>query len=174
MHQSTAASATSYIADNLDDLASLSLDEARKLYRQGELPSLAELDGAPKGRLLTTVGSLGPLAKKLRHIARSSRFPWDGKSFQAKTEHVGEGINRARIFGMRRWFRFETEVGTSAIDGKPCVVLNYDLPENPWFIRAIHDELRRVGPGLYLGPAMWKTKREPKLVLFFGLQTVDE
>lgn len=55
-----------------------------------------------------------------------------------------------------------------SMDGAPCVVLDYDKPENPWLIRKIHDELREVSPGLFLGPAMAKTVRGPKLLLYFA------
>jgi hypothetical protein len=57
------------------------------------------------------------------------------------------------------------------MDGKPCLILDYDVSPNPWFIRRIHDELRQVAPRLYLGPAMWKARPTPKLVLFFAIAT---
>ena len=38
-------------------------------------------------------------------------------------------------------------------------------------IRQIHDEIREVSPGLFLGPAMWKTKAAPAFVLWFALDT---
>jgi hypothetical protein len=50
----------------------------------------------------------------------------------------------------------------------PCIVLDYEQPENPWPVRQIHDELREVAPGLFLGPAMWRTKNQPVLLFFFG------
>ena len=53
----------------------------------------------------------------------------------------------------------------------PCIVLDYDLPDNPGVIRAIHDELREIEPQLFLGPAMLKAKAGPKFVLWFALDT---
>ena len=73
------------------------------------------------------------------------------------------------MLGVGDVFPFATHFGPSAIDGKPCLVLDYDQPENPWLIRQIHDELRQVGPGVFLGPAMWKARPTPKLVLYFAI-----
>ena len=41
----------------------------------------------------------------------------------------------------------------------------------PYLIRAIHDEVREIERGLFLGPAMWKSKDGPKFVLWFALDT---
>lgn len=156
---------------DLDALAAMSIDELTALYQRGTVPdSLAVLDGTPTCRMLTLVGTLGrgAPASTLRSLARSSRFPWAGKSFASRSAAEGTGINRVRLAGTRNWFPFDTRIEPSAIDGEPCIVLDYDKPENPRFIRQVHDELREVAPGLFLGPAMWKTKRDPALVLYFA------
>ena len=66
-------------------------------------------------------------------------------------------------------FVFSTRIGSSLIDGKPAVILGYDRPENPFFIRAIHDEIREVAPNLWVGPAMLKRKTGAQTLLYFGL-----
>jgi len=156
---------------DLDQLAAMSIAELTALYRGGTVPDdLAVLDGKPTCRMLTLVGGLGrgPAAATLRRFARSGAFPWAGKSFQATAPGAGRGINRVRLAGERDWFPFDTRVEPSATDGQPCIVLDYDKPENPWFIRKVHDELREVDRGLFLGPAMWKTSGDPALVLYFA------
>jgi hypothetical protein len=152
----------------LDDLAALGSEALGRLYRGGELFDLRALNGAPTGRMLTLAGPLGRPGprQRLASLARSSSFPWKGKSFQAASPDRGEGINRVVLLGDK--YRFLTSVEASAIDGSPCVFLNYDLRENPFFIRAIRDELRQVGPALFLGPAMLG-QRDPSLVLWFGI-----
>jgi hypothetical protein len=40
---------------------------------------------------------------------------------------------------------------------------------NPGYIRKIHDEIREVSPGIFVGPAMWKSGAKKTLVLWFGL-----
>jgi hypothetical protein len=155
----------------LDRLAALPTDELSAIYRDGRVPdSLAALDGKPVCRMLTIVGGLGrgPAAAAVRRFAASPVFPWAGKTFAAHQADVGTGHNRVRLFGTRDWFPFDTAVAPSAIDGAPCIVLDYDKPENPWFIRQIHDELREVSDRLFLGPAMWKGRASPTLILFFA------
>jgi len=152
----------------LDELARLDAAALEGLYRGGRMFDLRALDGAPEGRMLALVGPLGRPGPRqtLASLARAKHFPWYGKSFQADTPTVGEGTNRVVLLGDK--YRFETRVDPSAIDGEPCILLDYDLPANPFFIRAIRDELRQVGPGLYLGPAMLG-QEDPRLVLWFAI-----
>ena len=157
---------------SLDELAAMSVDDLDALYRMGEAPAtLAALDGSPPCRMLTSVGppGRGVLASLIRGIARSDFFPWAGKTFRNGTEAQGSGGNRVRLGKVLEWFPFDTRIEASVVDGRPCVVLDYDKPANPWFIRAIHDELREVSPGLFLGPAMAKLPGGPSLVLFFAV-----
>jgi hypothetical protein len=151
----------------LDDLATLTVAELTTRYGRGTLPdSLRLLDGAPACRMLAVRGlPLAPIAR----FAASRSFPWAGKTFRATSDGAGEGINRVRLAGVREWYPFSTRIEPSVMDGKPCILLDYDRPENPFFIRAIRDELREVSPGLFLGPALIDTKRgTPTLALFFA------
>jgi hypothetical protein len=156
----------------LDDLAALDVDALTALYRAGRMPaSMAALDGNPRCRMLSIRGlDRGGVAGALRRFAASSSFPWAGKSFSSEAPDRGRGINRVRLGGERRWFPFVTLVEPSAIDGQPCIFLDYRQPENPRAIQMIRDELREVAPGLFLGPAMLDTGRSPaKLVLWFAV-----
>ncbi|MDQ3341391.1 MAG: hypothetical protein M4D80_40060 [Myxococcota bacterium] len=167
------AANTAHLNLNLDALASRSLDELDALYRGARVSTTMQAaDGALVGRMLTVRGLPGLLAKPLRNWARSRSFMWEGKTFQASSETRGVGHNRVfvpRALGRQNLFPFETLFGPSAIDGKPTLILDYDLDVNPSYIRHIHDEIREVSPGLFLGPAMWKSAREKTLVLWFGL-----
>lgn len=156
----------------LDDLAQMSVDELTTVYQNGTAPSsLTALDGPPHGRMLRTIGPLGKgvVGAAVSRWASSSGFPWGGKTFTATTDAAGTGINRVKLMGDRDWFPFDTSIQPSVTDGEPCVVLDYDKPENPWAIRQVHDELREVSPGLFLGPAMAKTSSGPRLVLYFAI-----
>ncbi|MEM9067173.1 MAG: hypothetical protein AAGE52_01665 [Myxococcota bacterium] len=153
-----------------DRLAEQSVEELETLYRGGVLPAIDELDGAPPGRMLTLAGPLGRagLRGAVANLARHPAFPWAGKTFHSSSATIGGGINRVRLLGDR--YPFDTRVEPSAIDGKPCVLLDYRRPDNPFFIRPIRDELRKVGQGLYLGPAMLDLQRgTPRLVLWFAI-----
>ncbi len=157
----------------LDNLAAMDIDELTELYLNGRMPerAIVALEGSPPCRMLTLIGPVGRgfSATTMARFAASSQFPWAGKSFTATDEEAGSGLNRLRIAGLKRQvFPFLTHIGPSAIDGLPCIILDYEQPENPWFIRQIHDELREVAPNLFLGPAMWKSKPGPKLLLYFA------
>lgn len=155
---------------SLHALTRLDARSLRELYLGGACAPLAALDGRPRGRMLAVVGLDGDLAGPLiRRLAAAARFPWDGKSFQAADADAGEGINRVRLVGDRDWYPFTTRVEPSVLDGRPCVLLDYDQPENPWFIRRIRDELRAVSPGLFLGPALLRLRGDHRLVLWFAI-----
>lgn len=157
---------------SLDRLAALPSQALRELYSHGGVPDdLTQLDGRPKGRMLAVRGAeRGPLGWLLRALARQPHFPWDGKSFWPDDEIEGRGTNRVDLFFRRfEWFPFATRIEPSALDGAPCVYLDYASPKNPWFIAKIRDELREVAPGLYLGPAMWKRSGGAAHLLWFAL-----
>jgi hypothetical protein len=157
----------------LDALARLDGGALAELYAAGRAPErLAALDGHPRGRMLAVRRlDRGPIFAALRALAGAPGFPWGGKSFTARGTDRGEGANRVRLGGRHQLFPFETRLDASAVDGAPAVILDYDLPDNPRFIRAIHDEVRLVDDGLFLGPAMWKAAAGPVLVLWFALDT---
>lgn len=177
----TAATSTSNSYNStqltLDDLSDMNVEELDSLYRQGSMPSsFKALDGTPKGRMLAVRGiDKTPSFAPLSFISKASVFPWDGKSFNAINDTRGNGINRINLTVLKQnWFPFNTVMQPSVIDGKDCIYLDYDLPENPWFIRKIRDELREVSPGLFLGPAMWKTGSDSaSLVLWFAIDTTQ-
>jgi hypothetical protein len=162
---------------SLDSLAARSLGELEALYRAATVsPSLHAADGELVGRMLAVRGLPGALAGPLRRWAASRSFVWEGKTFRAASATHGIGHNRVFIpgaLGRQNLFPFETLFGPSAIDGKPTLILDYDIAVNPGYIRRIHDEIREVSPGLFLGPAMWKTARDKALVLWFALDRRD-
>ena len=171
-HTSTATS-TRAAAYDLDRLAAKSSDELDALYRAARVStSMHAADGALVGRMLAVRGIPGALGTPLRRWAASPSFVWEGKTFQADSDARGVGHNRVfvpGVFGRQNLFPFETAFGPSAIDGKPTLILDYDLGVNPGYIRKIHDEIREVSPGVFLGPAMWKGRSGKALVLWFGL-----
>jgi hypothetical protein len=157
---------------DLDALAKRDADALGRLYARGTVPArLDALEGNPRGRMLA-VRHLdhGPVGAALRGLAGLASFPWGGKTFQGSGER-GTGINRVHLGGRHALFPFRTFIRPSVVDGAPSVTLDYDLPDNPAFIRAIHDEVREIEPGLFLGPAMWKGQKGPTLVLWFALDT---
>lgn len=171
-----AASSSRSSMHTLDTLAQRTSDELDALYRAATVSqTMHAADGALVGRMLAVRGVPGPIANPLRRWAASRSFVWEGKTFSASSDTKGVGHNRVfipNVFGRQNLFPFDTLFGPSAIDGKPTLILDYDLDVNPGYIRHIHDEIREVSPGLFLGPAMWKGARDKKtLVLWFALDS---
>ena len=158
---------------SLDSLARLSFDELDGLYRRATVPStMRVVDGALRGRMLAIRSLPAAIAEPLRRWAGSASFVWEGKTFQSMSDSAGVGHNRVRVAGVlgrQNLFPFETRFDASEIDGRPTLVLDYDLEVNPPYIRRIHDEIREIEPRLLLGPAMWKRERDKLLVLWFAL-----
>ena len=158
----------------LEDLAKKDDAELARLYAGGRVPDhLRALDGDLRGRMLAVkLLDRGPIARAIAAFSSGRKFPWAGKSFTSDDATHGKGINRIRLWGRHRLFPFETSIGKSVIDGAPAVVLDYDLVDNPAAIRAMHDEVREVAPGLFLGPGCLKRRSGPPVVvLWFALDT---
>jgi hypothetical protein len=167
--RSTRPAAASREARTLDDLLALPADRLAALYAGAAVPRLDRVSGDLRGRMLAWPAlPRGPVAALLRRWAASARFPWRGKSFTPGEER-GEGINR--VFRDRfRLYRFATFIGRSRAGEFDALQLDYDRPDNPFFIRPIRDEIRELSPGLYLGQAWVEIgARQPTLVLYFGL-----
>jgi len=153
----------------LDDLAAMGPDQLLALYRVAKTPRIKDLDGKLTGRMLVVPAIHEKhVAALLRDFAAGGPMPWQGKTFTSGTAGRGEGINR--VFGNRAtWYRFDTFVGKSRAGDFDAVQLDYDRPSNPFFVRPIKDEVREVGPGLWLGIAYLHTKEKDRLGLYFGL-----
>ena len=154
----------------LDDLAAMQPDALAQLYQAAVTPPVPALDGDLVGRMLAVPVLPRWMFGLLRRFAAWTFFPWRGKSFRSRDVARGDGINR--VFGdrkPRRWFRFETSLAPSRAGAFQAFQLDYDNPDNPGLIRAIKDEVREVGPGLYLGLAYLMWRNQPRLILYFGL-----
>jgi hypothetical protein len=156
----------------IEDLRRMNYNELDEVYRSGNRPAaLSDLNGPALGAMLAWRSpASGPLASLLKSFGESGIFPWKGKTFKADATGDGEGINRIdfKLF-KTNWFRFATRFSPSFLDGQTTFMLDYAAYNNPPLIRSIVDEVREVGPGLYLGPAALKVKGTPKPILFFAV-----
>lgn len=153
----------------LDELLALAHAELVPLYEAAGVPAVRDLDGDLRGRMLAVPALPAVVTALPRAWARTEAFPWRGKSFAAVAEDRGTGVNRV-VSDRVRLFRFTTHVGPSRHDGAPAFQLDYDHPGNPFFIRAVEDELRALTPGLFLGQAWLRVGERKHFVLWFGLQ----
>ena len=82
-----------------------------------------------------------------------NHFAWQGKIFDAKK---GELKNRLTSLGFNAIIA-KVYKGPSWLDGKECIVLDYS--ETSLVAGWIRDEIRQIGPGLYLGKVYGGKKR---------------
>lgn len=123
---------------DLDALQRMSPDQLDALFRHG---SCKPLNGVYKGRLVYLTDKHLPKVK-----VRLANIPWSGK----KASEDGYFTNRwLRDID---WIDSTYVIGPSWIDGKPAVVMEY-APKTPLFWN-MHDELREVAPGLFMGPVI--------------------
>lgn len=156
-------------ASSLAALSGAHPDALRGLYSAGRATDPAELGDAPRGALLA-LGEVTELLLVNRSLVRLlSVFPWEGKTF----DHGGNS-GKNLLLG-KPLVRFHAEIAPSSLDGKPALVLSYDVAEhkNPWPLRALIDELRTVGDGIAIGPVLFrrgKSGASPRLLFWFGLE----
>lgn len=136
-----------------EDLRLLTKEELDTLYRASLAPSTVKaVEGHPKGLgIAAIILSGGRVERVLRRWTESDRFVWHGKSFESFSDQQGWGWNRMGIGPVLGAFPFRTYVGPSRYDGAPTLVLDFDVPRNPWWERLTWDELREVLPGVYFG-----------------------
>ncbi|WP_069164686.1 hypothetical protein [Nocardia altamirensis] len=137
-------------------LNSLRGQELSRLHATGTAPEPGELDGVLDGTVLTPP-VIGALAL------------WRGKSVttsQGKTA----GLNRIGLGPLElRRYHFTTRIGQSAFTGRAVLLLDHNLPANPFYIRRFHDELVRVDAGLYLATTHYLIKNRLRFVCYFAL-----
>jgi hypothetical protein len=142
------------MAYDIPQLLAMSQAELDKLFTDsptGEIPS-----GEAIGTAIVAPGT-----KYTLEIATLiSHFGWQGKNFDA-----ARGVLRNRIlaFGLNAIVATIYK-GNSWFDGKECIVLDYS--ETSLVAQWIRDEIRQIGPGMYLGKVYWDKKR----LIDFSLQ----
>jgi hypothetical protein len=145
------------LATTLDDLLKMPAAELDELFRNspaGEIPN-----GEAEGRAIIASGTniSEPLAEFVQY------FAWKGKVFDP-----AHGVLRNNItpFGIKAILA-KVYAGKSWFDDKECIVLDYS--DTSLVAHWIRDEIRLIGPNLYLGIVYWsKTK-----LIHFALKFPD-
>lgn len=136
----------------------LSMDEAQLLavYQQGSVA------GLPTGKLKGTVLP-APGSRRNAAMSTGGRLVWQGKV-----------VDSSGTIAVNRFFGISTVKGrlyqgTSWYDGQSSLILDYAGTSRVY--AHMRDEIRLVGPGLYLGLMHERTSPEPTLKLYFVLET---
>ncbi len=106
-------------------------------------------DGEGRGTAIVAPGTTysADIAQIVNH------FAWQGKVFDAKN---GVLRNRITALGLNAIIA-KVYPGPSWLDNKPCIVLDYS--DTSLVAHWIRDEIRQIGPKLYLGKVYWDKKR---------------
>lgn len=120
-------------------LTRMTRDQLDQLFRSsppGPIPA-----GKSRGSAILFPGS--PIDGLVRGLVRA--FVWKGKVFSAETGDLRNRIGplgtlliRARVYQDKSWFA-----------NGPAIVLDYSTTS--LVARTVRDEIRQVGPGVYLG-----------------------
>jgi hypothetical protein len=142
-----------YDVPQLLQMSNAQLDDLFSASPAGDIP-----DGPAKGTAI-----IAPGTKFSVEIAELiSLFAWQGKTFDAK-----KGVLRNRILPIALNAIIATVYkGPSWLDNKECIVLDYS--ETSLVARWIRDEIRLIGPGLYLGRVYWDKKPLIHFAVQFG------
>lgn len=117
------------------------------LFRQSEAGPIP--DGDTRGTLLAWPGTR--LAKPLALLVRV--IIWQGKVLDRR-----EGVLRNKVtpFGLRL-VKARLSIASSWVDDGDCVLIDYSTTS--FLARMVRDEIRQVGPDLYLGVVwLWRKR----------------
>jgi hypothetical protein len=134
-------------------MSNRALDDLFRSSPSGPVPN-----GNLRGTLVAFSGT--PLAKPLSVLAYL--VGWQGKVVNARR---GTLVNKITPLHLRA-IKALVDVEDSWVDGRPCVLIDYS--RTSFVARKVRDEIRLVGPQLYLGVVWlrrrrigWFTLREP-------------
>jgi hypothetical protein len=129
---------TLMLPDSFEALARLNRQDLQKAHSRGACPEPGKLDGLAEGLILD------PAWFEWMRL-------WRGKVFHSDNNGRAHGQNRLGVgpFEFRR-YAFKASKTQSAFSNRKVVLLDHDLPDNPYWVRIFHDELVEMRPGLYL------------------------
>ena len=132
---------------NIFSLCRDSLETMYKTNQHGPIPN-----GDTRGKASFNPGLL--LSPFEQTVLRGF---WSGKVF---THHADGSVTLINKTLIGRQFPAKVYIGKSLIDGGESIIIDYtedaDIPFVGWVVASIRDEIRRVGPNLYLGYAFMK------------------
>lgn len=133
-----------YEVQQLLEMTQEQLDDLFKASPAGDIPN-----GEAEGTAI-----IAPGTKMSEPIARIINFfAWQGKVFDAEK---GLLKNRVSVFGFNAIVA-RVYKGPSWLDGNECIVLDYS--DTSIVAQWIRDEIRLIGPSLYLGKVYWGKER---------------
>ena len=142
-----------YDVPQLLKMSQAQLDELFTKSAPGDIP-----DGQADGTAIIAPGTTysEEIAEQINH------FAWQGKVFDSKKGVLKDRISALGVHAIVA----KVYKGPSWLDGKECIVLDYS--ETSFLAHWVRDEIRQIGPGLYLGKVYWGKKRLIDFALKFS------
>jgi len=140
-----------YTAAQLLAMSQKELDDLFSNSPAGDIPN-----GEAQGTAIIAPGI--PFSSEIASVINI--FGWQGKTFDAAH---GTLTNRILAFGLNAIVA-QVYKDKSWFDGKECIVLDYS--KTSIVANHIRDEIRQIGPAMYLGVVYWDKKR----IIHFALQ----
>jgi hypothetical protein len=140
-----------YTEPQLLSMSEKELDDLFSTSPSGDIPN-----GEAQGTAIIAAGT--PFTSEIASLINT--FTWQGKSFDAAH---GTLRNRILAFGLNAIVA-QVYKAASLFDNKECIVLDYS--QTSLVAKHIRDEIRQIGPGMYLGLVFWDKKK----TIHFALQ----
>ncbi len=138
----------------IPQLLAMTSDQLDDLFRASPVGDIPNGEAQGTAIIASDTAFSSEIATMVNH------FAWQGKNFDGAT---GTLKNRITPFGLNAILA-KVYKGESWLDQKDCIVLDYS--ETSTVAHWIRDEIRTVGPGMYLGVVYWGKKK----LIHFALQ----
>jgi hypothetical protein len=138
----------------IPQLLAMTSDQLDDLFRASPVGDIPNGEAQGTAIIASDTAFSSEIATMVNH------FAWQGKNFDGAT---GTLKNRITPFGLNAILA-KVYKGESWLDQKDCIVLDYS--ETSTVAHWIRDEIRTIGPGMYLGVVYWGKKK----LIHFALQ----
>lgn len=142
-------------------------DELDNLFDSLDCKPADELEGVYQGRLIGITGLSilpGIVKRVLYRVLGSWLNPWRGKEFTSSVGANQWGLGSCTM-GWGNYQKIESDEATH-------IALDYDVPENPGFLRPIIGEVKSFQDGVWLARMRYRTRSGVKTLLYFTLREV--
>lgn len=134
----------------------MSIQELMALFAKSAAPTVQQMDGEFAARLLAQPSKLAQVIGNATVNNPLMPGHWLCKAFRPISGDRGRGYNAFAQLGRKvRRYPMETLIAPSRYDGRPAYTLVYASFRSMCGAINMVDEVRQVGPDLYLGIGTW-------------------
>jgi hypothetical protein len=134
-------------------------DSLKRAFASGSVPEATELNGYYAVRLVTG------LLPDIRFFSHCKFFPAD-------VAVQGGGFNE--FLGLIKIGNFITESAVSILgDGQQVLRINYNRPGNPFWLKGLNDELKKLEEGFYLGRGVYRLGPFAVNTFYFSVERIS-